>query len=295
MPDDSIPKKFLSLLDPTATSFTFQTVPEPKDQHPGLWPQVLHGSLNDQLPKLTDLNSRGAAIYVTVNETDGAGRKAENITRIRAIWQDDDCGYGGRFPLPPSIIVSSSPGKFQRYWLADGLSADNYKGLMATMIRDFGSDPQAGADIARVLRVPGFLHNKAAPYLVTILEASGRRYSRDELLKAFPSPEQLCPRPLSFAVARPPATNEETFRIKDALKRIDPDPYDHWIQVGQILHGHYNGQDEGLGLWMEWAQASSKFALKEHTYKWGTFGKISGRPLGLGTLFKLANDALFGR
>ena len=220
--DDFICMKFLSLLDAAATSFTFQTVPEPKDQHPELWPQVLHGSMNDQLSKLTDLNSRGAAIYVTVNETDGAGRKAENITRIRAIWQDDDCGYGGRFPLPPSIIVSSSPGKFQRYWLADGLSADDYKGLMATMIRDFGSDPQAGADIARVLRLPGFFHNKAAPYLVTILEASGTRYSRDELLKAFPPPPPLLngeevqsrPPPLPFARASSPATNEETFRIK---------------------------------------------------------------------------------
>src|ERR1700681_4433957 len=85
--------RFLSLLDPTASAFTFQTVPEPKGKPTNLWPQVVHGSLNDLLPKLTDLNRQGAAIYVTVNETDGKGRKAANITRIPAIWQDDDCGY----------------------------------------------------------------------------------------------------------------------------------------------------------------------------------------------------------
>ena len=79
---------------------------------------MLHGSFKDLLPKLNALNKQGAAIFVTVNATDGKGRKAENITRIRAIWQDDDVGYQGDFPLQPSMIVSSSPGKFQRYWLA---------------------------------------------------------------------------------------------------------------------------------------------------------------------------------
>jgi len=264
MPNDQA-SRFLSLLDPTAFAFTFQTVPEPKGKPTNLWPQVLHGSLNDLLPKLTDLNRQGAAIYVTVNETDGKGRKAANITRLRAIWQDDDCGYEGNFPLPPSMIISSSPGKFQRYWLSEGLSKEDYKGLMGTMINEYGSDKDCGTDLARVLRVPGFFHQKAEPYLITIVETCARRYTREELLKAFPPIEQLSPQPLAFAAASSPSISEETFRIKTALKQIYPDPYDTWIEIGQILHDFYKGHVEGLHLWMGWAQASTKFNPKEHT------------------------------
>ena len=243
------------------------------------------------LPKLTTLNRQGAGIYATVNATDGKGRKATNITRVRTIWQDDDAGYGGSFPLTPSIVVSTSPSKFQRYWLADGLANDDYRGLMRTMIEDYGSDAQTGTDLARVLRVPGFYHNKAAPYLVHILEASGKRYTREELLKAFPLAQE--PPRAAFVPKTSASTSEETFRIREALHHIDPDPYAQWIQIGQILHDHYDGEGDGLMLWMDWAQGSAKFEVVEHTYKWRSFGKRAGRTLGLGTLFKLANEGMY--
>ena len=192
MPNDQA-FRFLSLLDPTASAFTFQTVPEPKGKPTNLWPQVLHGSLSDLLPKLTDLNRQGAAIYVTVNETDGKGRKADNITRVRAIWQDDDVGYKGDFPLQPSMIISSSLGKFQRYWLSEGLSKEDYKGLMRTMIREYGSDKDCGTDLARVLRVPGFYHLKGEPYLVRIVEASGKTVYARRAAESVPSDRTITP------------------------------------------------------------------------------------------------------
>src|SRR5690349_9165178 len=116
MPKRDISKQFLSLLDPTTDFFTYQSFAEPKN--PAIQPQVLHGSLERRWATLADLNSQGSGICVTVNETDGMGRKEKNITRVRAVWQDDDDGFSGAFPLAPSIVVSSSPGKFQRYWLA---------------------------------------------------------------------------------------------------------------------------------------------------------------------------------
>ena len=281
---------FLGLLGSNELSFTFQTVPEPKGKPTKLWPQVLHGSIEELLPRLTTLNRKGAGIYVSVNATDGQGRKTSNISRVRCIWQDDDDGYSGGFPLEPSMTIATSPGKFQRYWLADGLSNEDYRGLMRTMIEDCGSDAQTGADLARVLRVPGFYHNKAEPYLVHILEASGRRYSRAELLKAFPRAQEP---PRAAFVAKVARFSEESFRIRMALQHVDPDPYAQWIQIEQILHDQYDGQAEGLMLWLEWAQGSAKFEAVEHSYKWTTFGKRGGRTLGLGTLFRLANEGMY--
>ena len=35
----------------------------------------------------------------------GVARKIANLERVRAIWQDDDNGFQGKYPLFPSIVV----------------------------------------------------------------------------------------------------------------------------------------------------------------------------------------------
>ena len=173
---------------------------------------------------LTGLNQQGAGIFVTVNETDGCGRRVENIKRVRAIWQDDDVGYDGGFPLQPSLFVSTSPSSFQRLWLADGLSKEDFKGLMHTIVAEYGSDKLA-ACLPRVIRLPSFNHVKAEPYLVTIIEASGKRYGRDELLQAFPLPkafpppkEPPTPPPAFPSTSSNHVSSEEAYRVRNALQ-----------------------------------------------------------------------------
>ena len=63
------------------------------------------------------------------------------------------------------------------------------------MIADYGSDP-AAKDISRVLRVPGFQHRKnpAEPHMVAVVGGDGRRYTRAEILAAFPPVEKTSPR-----------------------------------------------------------------------------------------------------
>jgi hypothetical protein len=146
-----------------------------------------------------------------------------------------------------------------------------------------------------VLRLPGFYHNKAEPYLVRIVEASGKRYTRNELLKAFPPvKEDHAPPPTFPSRSCDHVSPEVAYQIRTALNVIDSGPYDKWLKVGMILHGVYDGDAEGLFLWIDWAQASVKFDQKEHVYKWGTFGKGDGPKLGQGTLFHLAHEALYG-
>jgi RecA-family ATPase len=181
-------QRFLALLAPDATRFTFQTIDDSKGPKNGDLNRVLH---TDDLAKLLPLYERGAAIYVTISETDGRGRRKENIVRFRAVWQEDDAGYAGPFPLEPSIVVKTSPGKYHRYWLvADDWPADeqgraDHAAVMERMVASYGSDNGA-KDASRVLRVPGFLHRKAAPHMVSIIAASGQRYTRAEIIAAFP-------------------------------------------------------------------------------------------------------------
>src|SRR5262245_41842642 len=92
--------RFLRLLDPTARDFTFQTFAEPNSGHN----TGLARSTSDRAEVLR-LYELGAGVYVTINETDLSGRKSENIKRVRAVWQEDDEGHGGPFPVEPSVVV----------------------------------------------------------------------------------------------------------------------------------------------------------------------------------------------
>ncbi|WP_163371944.1 hypothetical protein [Endozoicomonas acroporae] len=102
-PQISLPEaeKFLELLDGLDTAYTFQTIP---NQVSGRSANTLHGCIYDLRDQLTAANQQGDGAFVTVNETDGQGRKASNIIRVRAIFVDKDDGRLHELrnlPLPP--------------------------------------------------------------------------------------------------------------------------------------------------------------------------------------------------
>ena len=134
---------------------------------------------------------QGAGVYVTINKTDGNGRKVENITRPRAVFEEQDTPNKppATYPLEPHIEVESSPGKFHRYWLADGLTLDEWQAIQAGIAERYEGDPSAADGVNRVMRLPGFLHQKnpAAPHLVRIThESGGQPYTAEQIRAAFP-------------------------------------------------------------------------------------------------------------
>ncbi len=159
-PDRTQAEQFLKQLDPTTDKFTFQIFDDNADRKDPALSKVLHGSLAEHWDTLVDRNRRGAGIFVTVNETDFKNRRANNIVRVRALWQEDDNGTGASvLPVKPHIVVESSPGKFHRYILISDVPLEEFDNLQQSMVDHYGSDPNA-KDIARVLRLPGFYHQK---------------------------------------------------------------------------------------------------------------------------------------
>lgn len=181
---------------------TFQTFDDAKpngESRPGLT-HVLHGSLEDLAMELTRLNRAGAGVFVTVNGTDGRGRKKDNIITLRAHHADLDVKCAAvpydpaALPLAPSMEVRT-PGGHHLYWLPTTPmpcpSAERraeheaeVKGVAQALL-PYGGDLKA-CDVARVLRVPGFYHHKAEPRLVELVHNSGPRYAREEVVAAFP-------------------------------------------------------------------------------------------------------------
>jgi hypothetical protein len=169
---------------------------------------IIHGSFDSVKDRLAAYNKRGYGVFVTVNETDGRGRSTENITRVRAVFQEKD-GDGtieedqvdlANCILGPSISVQSSlPSKIHDWFLcdpSDPLSVDDYEGIQRRMIKSHGSCEDA-KDLARVLRVAGFFHCKYAPIMSRLISGDGERYSSGMLKLAFP------PIPVPKALHRP--------------------------------------------------------------------------------------------
>lgn len=170
------------LLGSLGQLFTFQTFGDREKSNKLV--KVLHGTLEECRPELERLNQMGAGVFFTVNQTDGRGRQESNITRARALFADfDTIDHDRQFDyfLPPSYVVESSPGKHHAYWvLADELPLHLFRQYQVALAEFLDSDPKI-CDLPRVMRVPGFWHNKGASFTVREIISAGRTYTVAEL------------------------------------------------------------------------------------------------------------------
>jgi putative DNA primase/helicase len=202
--DIALAEQFLTLLDEEAEAFTFQTFadsPQAKAEdkererksQPKKYAHVFHGPLSRHAAALESLNRIGAGVFVTVNQTDLRGRKAENIQRVRAVFADTDgADLAPILNATPeaNFIVESSPGNAHPYWLVDDLPLAQFEGVQRRIADRFGTDPSV-TDLPRVLRLPGFYHRKGEPFMVCMMQDNGGLpYTADKILAAFPPLEK---------------------------------------------------------------------------------------------------------
>lgn len=180
--DLSQAKRFLSIIDESADVFAFRTMKSDRDA------RNYTASFNDVSSALQLDNSKGKGVYVVINE---GGHRAENITRVRAVFADCDTA-GAPWPewaLEPHMIIESSPGKWHAYWLVDGLKLDDFRTVQRAIAALYGTDAVV-SDLPRVMRLPGFYHTKAEPFLCKIIHESGALpYTADKILAAFQTVE----------------------------------------------------------------------------------------------------------
>ena len=278
---------FLETLDPTTKRFTFQLFKDRGDKK-----RAFHEVYNveDVVPWMQDRQDEGYGVYVAVNEMQEGYRDASHVTRIRGVWQDDDHGWDGDYPLEPTMVVETSKGKYHRYWLlAEGeqMTHDQFRGVMRCLVGEHGCDP-AVSDVSRVLRVAGTLHLKDKPFRCHIVERSGKRYTVDELVEAFRM-DEVFERSREIVWGAKPPLRGMTQRIAERL--IDryaglgmAESYHDWLGIGMMLHHQYEGGLEGLELWIRVARDEE--ACQASAEKWETFdaGKYARDPLTMATM-----------
>lgn len=174
-------------------------------------------------------NDRGWGIFWTVQDFDGP-RRTENLRAIRSWVVDIDTGTKGeqqervlRSPLKPSRVVETRNG-YHVYFDAIDASPDNYRRVCSRLVDSFDGDPNA-RDLARVLRVPGFLHWKdpAHPFPVReIYRAPAHRYTEAQMLGAFPMSKEERRESERHQSTRPIDAGDGDFwdRVFDADQRV---------------------------------------------------------------------------
>jgi hypothetical protein len=65
------------------------------------------------------------------------------------------------------------------------MSLEAFSDMQKALAYNLGSDPKVH-DLSRVLRVPGFYHNKEKPFLSRIISYNGMRYKYKNLIEEFP-------------------------------------------------------------------------------------------------------------
>jgi hypothetical protein len=145
----------------------FQVFPEAPDAKGFAWHE--HGTLQELSPKLILAQKRGCGVFIVINETDGKGRRAANIKHARSAFVDlDTSELPTSFPLPPQMIVQTSPGRHHVYWLSEPLSDIPLIAVVQKRLATYYGGDTKVCDPSHVMRLPGFWHLKADPFLVHI-------------------------------------------------------------------------------------------------------------------------------
>jgi hypothetical protein len=281
--------------------FTFQTFDDSEQKRNHL-ARILHGTREMNHAALVDLNRNGAGVFVTINETDFGGRTRENITKVRAYFADgdemlpDNCW---RLELEPTCMWESSPGKFNFLYLIEDAPLDrgHFRLAQLRLARLFGSD-QSVNDLPRVMRLPGFVHQKDPnkPFMSRIhylnpnaryteaqfqaaLEAGRNRYpdqmklmEREEIAntRARHSAPKAAgaaapPRtPRTFGIVgdtrepAPPETLYEIEKLRSTFPYLDPSDYLQWFKYMAALKSTGWSDETVLALADELSQRTTR-------------------------------------
>lgn len=226
----------------------------------------IRGTLDQVWDRLVEANAQGSGIFLTINESDGRSFLDASIVELRACFIDDD---GSDPPvtfeslkalgLAPAMTVQARRGQ-HNYWLlslAEGEDLSDFTPLQKALAKKFGTD-KAVSNLGRVMRVPGFFHQKKEPYLVTIVQIDPEGvYTIGQVVDAFkilPSKEPAPKAPK----AKPSMEGERVKRARAYVETLGPAVEgaggdQHTFKVAAALVRDYGlDDDRALEIFREW-------------------------------------------
>jgi hypothetical protein len=99
--------------------------PDRKNSGTAWMARPIYGRLSDVWRQLVARQQKGAAIAVTMAESEGRDRKKAIMVRPRAVWIEADGPLRRGLPLTPNIVVETSPASTTTFTCAE-TSAGHY-------------------------------------------------------------------------------------------------------------------------------------------------------------------------
>lgn len=144
-------------------------------------------------------NKRAFGIFWTVNSFHGP-RRIENLKRINAWAVDMDKGtkaemrarLESKHGLVPSRVVETKRG-YQAYWFAKDAKPEHWNAIVLDRLVPFYGADRNARDLARILRVPGYLHCKdpASPFLVRTVHEYDVWYTTEQIALRYPVSQRI--------------------------------------------------------------------------------------------------------
>ena len=180
-----------------------------------------------------------------------------------------------------------------------------WAGVQRRLLKDMKSDPAGNTDVSKVLRLPGFLHQKTEPHLVRMVVSGRGRYSVADMVEVY-IPIAPPTKPSPNTVKARSATPADLLMVRSALKFLSSvahpgvkrlpvkhgggasksfaDHYETWVKFGLAIYRAF--ADDGFAVWHEWSKSSRAYpGAKECERKWSTFENAGNNGVSLGTVF----------
>ncbi len=175
-PDTKAVLAFLDFLGDGLGVHAFQTYDDDKVRNDKARARTLIGTFDECCATLAAENLDRMAVHVTINETAGKARRAQNVISVRKHFVEIDgtmkladiMALAKANQLAIAWINESSPGKYHVYFnVADDVARD-LEGftLRQKKLAKLFQGGRESVDLSRVLRLPGFYHQKGEPFMV---------------------------------------------------------------------------------------------------------------------------------
>lgn len=153
------------------------------------------GEVN-KLLDYVDEHTHGHNIYFCPQLLSERKRTKENVASTPNIWSDLDTCHPDNLMVEPTVVIESSPDRYQGYWVMDRVpdpdDAEDLARRIAYKHADQGAD-RSGWDLTQLLRVP-FTYNmkykrEMASPIVQIVSANSNLYRLSDFHEYPESPE----------------------------------------------------------------------------------------------------------
>ena len=251
-----------------------------------------HGTIGEHMAALQRRNAQGNGIFYSVNQSDGVGVKNANIIAVRCIPLDlDNTAPPDIWEIEPHMLMQSSPDRHQALFMIepsiDFALAQNVTRRMAVL---YGGDPNV-SDRARVFRMPGFMHMKAAPFLSRILDVNHfkRRHTLARLDRLLP--------PLPKRLAVVDNLGIGTIGVEQAellFENLDVECLSGnaaFQRFAMALHSACNGDEEVAELFFAFCATGAGYGDDDtearNRARWESFDASRDGGVGVGTLRRM--------